>query len=220
MKFDERKMIKNIFSGMDWQEVLNTIVIEEALDPWDIDIVRLTDAFIEYLYAMKKFDFRIPGRFILIAAILLRMKCEILFQEEEEIKEEEKEEEIKIDLNEIPELSPPMTRRVTRKVTLQELIDALNKAFEFKEKKESRLHRIRRAAIDLIEETEDIEDMIERIYRKIRGMGDLIKFSDLVPEWRRREIVSTFIPVLHLANRGNISCEQKEMFKEIFIRIK
>jgi segregation and condensation protein A len=113
--FDEQNLIKNIFSGMDWQEILEEIVISEGMDPWEVDIVKLTDTFMSYLQTMQKFDFKIPGRFILIAAILLRMKCEILFEEEEE-KETKKEEIPPIDISQIPQLSPPMMRVPSRKV--------------------------------------------------------------------------------------------------------
>jgi len=217
--FDEQILIKNIFSGMDWQEVLEEIVVSEGMDPWEVDIIKLTDTFMKYLQTIQKFDFKIPGRFILIAAILLRMKCEILFEEEEE-KKQQKDIVPPIDISQIPELTPPMERITSRKVSLKELIDALNKAFEFKEHKESRLYRIRHAAMDLIEEPEDVETKIEKIYRKIVSRGNLIKFSELVPDWKRKEIVSIFIPILHLEMRGNIQCEQEDMFKEIYIKIK
>ena len=133
---DEDKLIKNIILGSDWQEVLANIVVEEGMDPLSVDLVKLADSFMSYLSRLKEFDFRIPARFILIAAILLRMKCELLL--EEEMKKEKIEGGAASELNiEVPILSPPIARKPTRKVTLDELVSALNKAFEFKEKKEN-----------------------------------------------------------------------------------
>ena len=214
---DENKLIHTIILGSDWQEVLTNIVVEQGMDPKDIDMIKLADAFLIYLNQMKTFDFRIPARFVLIAAILLRMKCDMLLEEELE-KQEKEQQPSKIDIENMPLLTPPLTRRPTRKVTLDELITALNKAFAFKEKKETKQLRLRGAIERIIQPEEDIEIKIKRIFDKIlRGKT---KFSDLIPRWRRREIVEAFLPILYLTQRGKIICEQKEFFKEIYIKLK
>lgn len=216
---DEARLIRTIVLGADWQEVLENIIVEEGLDPLGIDLIELTGAFMNYMSQVKKFDFRIPARFILIAAILLRMKCELLLLEEEE-KALMKEEKLpEIDMENLPQLSPPMIRKPTRKVTLNELVKALNKAMEFKEKKEGRKIRLRRAVETLIEPEEDIELRISSVLEKISEKGE-IKFSELVPDWKRKEIVDTFMPLLYLCMRSRISCDQQEMFSEIYIRLR
>lgn len=215
---DESRLIRTIILGSDWQEVLEIIVVEEGLDPQHIDIIKLADSFTEYLQRLKTFDFRIPARFILIAAILLRMKCDLLLEEEEEKIRIDTAQIPNINLEDIPELSAPLMRKPTRKVTLDELIHALNRAFEFKERKEGKQLRMRRAVENLIEPEEDIELRISRIYERI-AKHDTIKFSELVHPWRRRDIVKTFMPLLHLQQRGKVQCEQEEFFKEITIRL-
>lgn len=216
---NEGKIIQIIAMGADWKEVLAEIIAEEGMDPLSIDIISLSDSFMGYLKKLKSFDFRIPARFILIAATLLRMKCELLLREEEE-KLKIKEESIpKIKLDQIPQLASPISRLATRKVSLNELIEALNKAFEFRDKKERKKFRLRRAVVNLIDETEDIEAIIERIFDEILRKKK-ITFSDLVPVWKRKEIVDTFLSVLYLTNRGKISCSQDEFFKEIHIEVK
>ncbi|MBI2578298.1 MAG: segregation/condensation protein A [Candidatus Aenigmarchaeota archaeon] len=215
---DESKLIRTIVLGSDWQEVLENIVVEEGLDPQHIDIINLADSFTEYMQRLKVFDFRIPARFILIAAILLRMKCELLLEEEEEKARIESAALPNISLENIPELTAPLMRKPTRKVTLDELIRALDKAFEFKERKEGKQLRMRRAVENLIEPEEDIELRISRIYDRITKHS-VIKFSDLVHPWKRKEIVKIFMPLLHLEQRGRVVCEQEEFFKEITIRI-
>ncbi|MFA4819557.1 MAG: segregation/condensation protein A [Candidatus Aenigmatarchaeota archaeon] len=214
---DENKVIQTIILGSDWQEVLTTLVVEEGMDPLFVDLVKLADVFRSYLEHLKKFDFRIPARFILVAAILLRMKAELLLDEEEE-KEIKKMESTPLNID-VPLLLAPMTRKTTRKVTLTELVTALNKAFEFQERKEGKKIRMRRAIERLIEPEEDIEIRIKEIYEEIT-QAKTIKFSQLVPTWKKMEIVQTFLPLLHLATRDLIICEQEEMFKEIFIRLR
>ncbi|KHO47998.1 MAG: segregation and condensation protein A [archaeon GW2011_AR5] len=215
---DENKVIQTIILGSDWQEVLTTLVAEEGMDPLSVDLIKLADAFRSYLEHLKQFDFRIPARFILVAAILLRMKAELLLDEEEEkiIRTTQSQ---PLDIENIPTLLPPITRKPTRKVTLNELVSALNKAFQFQERKEDKKIRMRRAIERLIEPEDDVEVRIKEIYEEIVSKKSMT-FSQLVPAWKKLEIVKTFLPLLHLATRDMITCEQEEMFKEIFIRIK
>ena len=215
---DESRLIRTIILGSDWQEVLENIVIEDGMNPQDINIIKLADVFTVYLQELKTFDFRIPARFILIAAILLRMKCELMLEEEEEKARMEAVKMPDINLENIPELTAPLVRKPIRKVTLDELIRSLNKAFEFKERKEGKELRMRHAVEGLIEQEEDIELRITRVYEKIFKNNE-IKFSDLVHPWKRKEIVRVFVPLLHLETRGKVICEQEEFFKDIVIRI-
>lgn len=213
-------IIRTIVLGADWEEALTGIVVEQGLDPLDIDIARLADAFMIYLSRLKSFDFRIPARFILIAAILLNMKCEALLQKEEE-RMDKLTQAAAAQLNlAAPLLTPPVDRQATRPVALTDLITALNKAFEIKRRKEPLLAvHGPRMAVELPQRAVDIEQKIKEIYERIRRKG-IVKFSDLVPTWRRAEIISTFMPMLYLANRGKIVCEQKDLFKDITIRLK
>lgn len=213
---DENKLLRTIVSGSDWQTVIAEIVEEEELDPWAIDVIKLTDAFVKYLHSLQRFDFKIPARFILIAAILLRMKVELLMEkEEEEIKKEEQQ--LLIDLEKVPLLGPPGMRKPVRKVTLIELVNALNKAFTFQEKKETSILHRHRLVETLIDEEEDIEDQIMRIMQIIVGKGKKIMFSTLIPEWTRGKVIAVFLPLLHLANRQAISMEQERIYSDFVI---
>lgn len=216
---DEARLIRTIVLGADWQEVLENIIVEEELDPLGIDIIKLAEAFMKYLEQLKTFDFRIPARFILIAAILLRMKCELILEEEEEKAREREEKLPEINLENIPQLSAPLVRKPLRKVTLDELIKALNRTLEFKKKKEKRAIRLRHAVETLIEPEEDIELKISSVFEKIASSGEM-KFSELVPHWGRKEIVDMFMPLLYLCMRSKVCCEQTEMFSEIYIKVR
>ena len=48
------------------------------IDPWDIDIARTTQRFLEYIDSLEKKDLRIPARTLLYAAMLLRMKSDFI----------------------------------------------------------------------------------------------------------------------------------------------
>jgi segregation and condensation protein A len=217
---NSESIIRTIVLGADWEDALTAIVVEQGLDPLNLDVTKLTDAFMIYLNRVKSFDFRIPARFILIAAILLNMKCEALLQKEEESLDKlAAAAAAQLNLAS-PLLIPPVSRQTTRPVSLIDLIAALNKTFEIKRKKEPllALHG-RHVPIEMPKRAIDIEHKIKEIYERIRRKG-IIKFSDLVPVWHRAEIIASFIPLLYLANRGKVACEQKDMFKEITIKLK
>ena len=215
----EEKVVQTIIIGSDWKDVLTTIVAEEGMDPSKVDIIKLTDSFMDYIKRLDNFSFKVPARFILIAAILLRMKMEIILEEEKEKREREIQEIPLLDIENIPQLFPPLIRKPTRKVTLDELVNALNKTFEFKERKEGRKLRMRKAIETLIEPEEDIEIKIKRVFDSIHKKGNT-KFSDIVPAWKRMDIVNTFMPLLYLMARNKIYLEQEELFKEIFISLR
>ena len=59
----------------------------------------------------------------------------------------------------------------------------------------------------------------ENMADKLKEKG-IIRFSDLVATWKRKEIIRLFLPVLALVNRGTIECEQEDMFKDIYIKLR
>ena len=52
-KSNEQNLIRTITTGSDFDEVLTSIVVEQGLDPMNIDIIKLSDAFMEYLKTLK-----------------------------------------------------------------------------------------------------------------------------------------------------------------------
>lgn len=226
----EEKILDLIEKDPDWEETLVYIIMEKGMDPWDIDIVKLANVFSESLKKMKKFNFKVPARLIIISAVLLRMKVEILVWERNEgreVKSEEVEEmDLNVDISDIPDMKVPAKRKPRRKVTLDELTKALEKAFRTQDLRKKRKNRVRRRVEEAIptEEEEDIEKRIDNLYERIsRTLDDLknnkITFSSLIPDWNREEIVNSFMPLLHLSGDGKVSCDQEKHFKEIFIEI-
>ncbi len=222
---EEKDIVKIASMESNWEEVLTYITIEEGMDPWEIDIIKLADAVLDYINKMTIMDFKVPSRIIVISAILLRLKVEFLVEEEEKKEEDEEKEEEKIDLSKVPDLETPIKRISRRKVTLDELVSALEKAFRTKEIRETKKVRARKRVEELLVEEEDIEERIEKLYNQINGILNELKkgeitFNKLVPEWERDKIVEKFLPLLHLSQDGKVSCDQKEVFKDIYIKLK
>ncbi|MFC7056957.1 segregation/condensation protein A [Halovenus salina] len=119
-----------------------------AIDPWDIDIVEVTDKFLDRL---DEADLRSSGRALFYASVLLRMKSDAILDEGEPDEEPVEPWEQAMDGESVPEESDPfstleaeMDRRLERKrargmpQTLDELVRDLRDAERDNWWKESR----------------------------------------------------------------------------------
>jgi len=59
-------------------EILVNMAKQGKVDPWNIDIVDITDKYLAQLFQMKAQNLRLTGRTILFAAVLLKLKSNIL----------------------------------------------------------------------------------------------------------------------------------------------
>jgi segregation and condensation protein A len=87
---ERRSSARRTESGDDSEEVepvelLVQLAEEGEIDPWDIDVVDVTDAF---LARLDSTDLRTSGRALFYAAVLLRMKSDALLEPDEEPDEE------------------------------------------------------------------------------------------------------------------------------------
>jgi len=221
---EEENILQMIIEKESWEEVIYNIVSLENLDPWDIDLIKLTESFLGYINKMKELDFRIPAKIVFVAAVLLRLKADYLSIFEEENIEEVAKEKPFVDLGIDPDLIQlglPMRRIPKRQVTLTELVVALKKALVVKERRTERDMKWRnRIRIELKEE--DITKRINELMQEIDDLmvqlkGDKLKFKDIVGEWNRDQIVNHFIPLLHLEQNKKVVTEQEDYFKEIYI---
>jgi segregation and condensation protein A len=62
-------------------KLLVDLVKQGKIDPWNVDVVEVADKFLQELENAKKLDLRVSGRVLLYAAILVRMKAEVLAEE-------------------------------------------------------------------------------------------------------------------------------------------
>ncbi|MBU3958213.1 MAG: segregation/condensation protein A [Nanoarchaeota archaeon] len=227
------QMIRLMVVEPSWEDVIVKIVAEEGMEPWSIDIVKLADAFSFYIQHTSKMrdDLRVPARFILIAAILLRMKSDILAEKERKILIPESPDRDRKDadllrlLAGVPPLDPPIKRMPLKNVSLNELILSLRKAFDVQERRTARKERRRALVGDVLAEPDDINERIDRLLAHIKNIiaeleNGRVEFSKLVADWKREKIVKTLMPMLHLAQEGKIGYEQDELFQEIMVELK
>lgn len=226
-----------------WQSMIYELVRTEQMDPWDIDIGMLSQRFLDKLKKLKEMDFRISGKVVLAAAILLRLKSHKLVKEDlteldriiamsEQTQEEFYEELEQGTYDETGtssmhgkgtpyRLVPHTPQPRKRKVSVYDLVDALQKALEVKRRRSFNLHDIE---IKIPEHTVDITEIIEKIHAEIKAYffekkESKLPFSLLVKSDKREEKIYTFIPLLHLSNQGRINLEQEKHLAEIYVML-
>lgn len=220
----EEERLYNLMTSREltWEGLIRDIVTNEGLDPWDIDISSLSNTFLKAVRGLKQKDIKVSGKFILAAAILLKMKSDYLI-----IKEEEEQGKPAEKWELLPEnfdygLEPHIPAPKQRKVMLEELINSLRKAIVVKERREIR-HKEREVEIRREIKKVDIGKKIKSLYSKIFDFFKTfnvkeIKFSQLIPKKHRWDMIWTFIPLIHLANKGEVNLRQEEHFGEIYVR--
>jgi chromatin segregation and condensation protein Rec8/ScpA/Scc1 (kleisin family) len=221
---DEKEIMQMIVSDQSWEQILYQVVTSEGMDPWDLDIGRLSESFTRHIAKMESMDFSVPAKYVIISAILLRMKSDDLqlLDFGRPVEDALAGGEIageSIERIEVQPLVMPPNRIVQRKIVIEELISALRKVLDSQERREMQKFSPPSIEINYF----DIEERINSLYGKINQImaqigGSEVKFSDVVPKWERGHIVETFLPLMYLDNSKKLSCRQEEFFKDIFIK--
>ena len=224
-----------------WQSMIYQLVRQEGMDPWDVDVSLLSKRFLEMLRKFKEMDFRVSGKILLAAAILLKLKSSRLLDHEigefdrmmqsSDTSEEEFYDDIEQELayqrdvskmtdEEKYKLIPRTPQPRSRKVSVHDLVDALNKALEVKHRRVR--YSIPEISVEIPEKQTDMSVLISNLYMKIKGYFQKknygrLNFSQLIPSESKEDKIYTFMPLLHLTNQRKIDLEQEQHFGEIEI---
>lgn len=225
-----------------WQQIIFTAVKSEQMNPWDIDIKLLSQKFLEKLRQFKEMDFKISGKVILAAAIMLRLKSNKLIGEDMNYLDQliasgnQNEEDAFYDeLSQMEgdrvnvsiegrnyELIPRTPQPRKRKVSVYDLVEALEKALEVKNRRkgwgEDEIH------MEIPVRKVDIDDLIHRTFGEVMEHFMTQKevklmFSKLLKSGTKQEKVYTFIPLLHLSNEGKVNLTQEMHLGDIHISL-
>ncbi|RLI78792.1 segregation/condensation protein A [Archaeoglobales archaeon] len=215
------------------------MVKKGEISPWNVDVVELADKFLKKLEEAQQLDLRVSGRVLLYAAILVRMKAEIITAESLGYGEEEEElipdevdfsvleiDEFEEDKEEIIEALITPRKKVKRFTPLKDLIKELKRAEEVEKRRVRRKRREARQEKDFdktlkIPHEESMEEtiaMVENVLKKLFKRKDVLYFSEIVKGMKINEIVSYYLSILHLAYRRKVEVYQEELYKDIEIR--
>ncbi len=221
---------------LSWQAIVYDLINTEQLDPWDIDLSLLARKFLEKVRVLEEANFFVSSKVLLAAALLLRIKSEILLDRDlaglDDIlfgKEEQKSySQQRIELDEdIPMLSlrTPLPR--FKKVSLNELMAALGKAISTETRRIKRITVVRQyeaeVAVALPRHCININEKIKEVYSKLKGVfserSEKLAFSEFAGK-SNEDRITTFVPLLHLDNQNKVWLGQEKHFEEIWILLK
>ena len=211
-------------------DILLGLARSGEIDPWNIDIIDVTDRFLRAIEQREQFDIRVSARTLLYASILLRMKSDILVNAPppEDDFVDEPPDFGDVEAEDLPLLEPRLRHTASRPVTLQELIDELQRAVATKDIQAMRqARRVERPPRKTLEEVlgiahdEDIEHSILEMIKVLDlefGYREFVTMGELVRDPTPHGIIAVYLPLLFLANRKYITLAQEILFEEIFIR--
>jgi segregation and condensation protein A len=200
------------------------------IDPWNVDVIDVTDKFLKRLEEAKRLDLRISGRVLLYAAILVRMKADAIAPQppptedgsDVEIIEWEELDSEDIDEIKLEDILRAQRRRIRKINTLKDLIEELRKA-EAIEKRRRKKRGREVPDIDVITSIphdESMEDRIRQVEENIMRMLQKREFVTLFSIVdTREELVDYYISLLHLVSRRKFQISQKEIYGDIEIRL-
>lgn len=228
VRMDEKNIVDLISKDYSWEQIIYQVVAWEGMDPWNVNLVTLSDAFLKFINRIQELDFRVPAKYVIISSVLLRMKSDhlsfldIIHGAEEMAAEEpnghgQQGQRPEIEINPI---TMPIRRLPRRRIAVAELVDALRKALKTEEKREIRdIKRRRQIVINEADITKRIEELYARINSIMqKASGEEVGFSQLVGKWERKEVADVFLPLIYLDHGKRVECRQDKPFEEIFIR--
>jgi len=220
-----------------WRTIIIDLAKSGKIDPWDVEISTLAREYLKIVSKLKETNFRLSGKVISAAALLLRLKADRMGYKEflqltnpEEFQEQFDEGDL-FDLEGEKRFSKaglqlriPGVRK--RKVTVFELIDALKQALEVDQRRENRLRDYGRDVIRPIQEIKrtDWVEKIQAVFETLRSYVAKFKkttaeFTDIIPSGSKEDKILTFTSLLYLANEGKVGLRQEEPFGKIYVDI-
>ena len=231
------KVLSILFDSDDvtWKNIIFGLIHENQMDPWDLDVSIIANKFLAMLKKLKSLDFRVSGKIVLASAVLLKMKSDKLMDEEiaalENLIENTQEPFDLLDMPlefeenyeapvEKPKLVPKTPQPRKRKVSVYDLVEALEDALESTAKRPQKSKGMYKE-VKVPKNHMDISKIIREVYDKVNShyanSEEQLLFSQMLPSQDKSDKVLTFIPLLHLDNQRKVDVMQDEHFGEIAV---
>lgn len=218
----------NIIDQPNWKIILYDLVKSNEIDIWNVNLINLTDLYLEKIRTLKESNLLIPANALLAAAILLKLKAYSLKLSSTE----NNEEELKLVtddnyvLSNSIDLNTPM-RLKEGQVSLDELIDVIDVMMNTSTNKkniERKIKEKKELEFVLPKKTVDFSKRSASLYDEIKNNVDdynMVLFSKFTKEEKNsfHIVENYFIPLLFLVQDRKIDAWQEEFFSEIFIKI-
>jgi chromatin segregation and condensation protein Rec8/ScpA/Scc1 (kleisin family) len=200
--------------------ILFDLQMIEKVNPWDINLSFLLVSFLEEMDRKVKVDFRASGMALDSSATIYFMKAQLLLK----LENPPLSPNLKTDFVP-PPLILPLRYELTT-TTIKKLLNALDEAL----KKEKRFtlkppsrevllpppEIIPSISVFLIEMEERMNRILQKIF-SLKEENSIVSFSRIIHNLDKLETIQTFIILLFLAHKKEVTIWQNEDLDEIFI---
>ena len=228
-------------------EILVQMAKSGKIDPWNIDIIDVTDKYLSHLFEIKAQNLRATSKTLLFASILLRLKSNVLegndildFEEhpedDYEILDDEIIENYEPPKNNVISFSEVLQRRTSvkvnrnRTVTLKDLIrqlefyEKLEKKQSLKNLQQQAQRRVRSYANLTAEDIVNLahEEFIENSVKSIQQKLEKIFVKDEKVELNElisigMNKITAYIALLFLTADGKCDLQQDEFYSDLYV---
>ena len=223
-------------------DLLLHLIKESKVDIWDIKIVEITDQYLNYIKSMEKLNLNIASDYLVMASELMEMKSKLLLprtkldeeEEEEDPREKliqklieyQKYKDMTKNFKELEEnrhkfyTKPPESLKEyapegvisNTDLSLDDLMKAFQKFLDRKEHEKPLATTVTKREITVEERSKDIK----RILKEKKKVNFFELFDVLTKEY----IVVTFLTVLEMARRQELTIYQENNFDNIICEVK
>lgn len=233
----EKNFIINDFEGP--LDLLLHLIKTSKMDIYDISVEEITKQYIDFINSQKEMNLTIASEYLVMASELIELKSRMLLPRTEEEEEEDPRDDLvnrlleyqkyKDMIDSFKELEKNRKDIFTKdpinfneysdtniendgSITLDDLVNALNKFLERKELEKPISTKITKKEISVQDRTRDIRNILNKKKK--------VSFFDLFEVKTREYVVVTFLSILEMAKFGEIEIIQEDNFNNIIINKK
>ena len=234
----EANFIINDFEGP--LDLLLHLIKTSKMDIYDIKIEEITAQYLDFINKMNEMNLDVASEYLVMASELTLIKSKMLLPKHEDEEDEEDPRENLVNrlveyqrykdmIDEFKSLEKERKDIFTKdpinfneysdtniendgSITLDDLVNALNKFLERKELEKPISTKITKKEISVQDRTRDIRNILSKKKK--------VSFFDLFEVRTKEYVVVTFLSILEMAKKGEITIVQENNFNNITVNIK
>ena len=233
----EANFVINDFEGP--LDLLLHLIKTSKMDIYDIKIEEITAQYLDFINRMNELNLDVASEYLVMASELTLTKSKMLLPRQDEEEEEEDPRENLVNrlieyqrykdmIDEFKSLERDRKDIFTKDpmnlyeysdpikndgdITLDNLVEALNKFLQRKEDEKPLETKIARKEILVTDRTNEIRSLLKKKKK--------VSFFDLFEVRTKEYVVVTFLSILEMAKKGEITIVQENNFNNITVNIK
>lgn len=238
-KMQYKVTIENFDGPLD---LLLHLIKEQDIDIYDIKIEEITVQYLDYIHGMKELNLSVASEYLVMASELIEMKSKMLLPKKKELEEDEYEEDPRDVLierllaykqykevtSEFKDLE--MTRKLVftkepvnlsyyakesdnkEELGIDDLIEAFNALMKKKELDKPIATKITKKELSVTEKVMKIKNILK--------LKKQIKFEEIFDVATKEEVIISFLSILEMVKKDEITLKQDNNFKQIVISLK